>query len=204
MRKTVWIPAAAMADRPERALLELIIERGPWPAETASALTAVHGLNNAAETAKKALLHAKLPVFFSPAHTAGKIMPRPFLYTANPVSALSNAAGAALGIALGLLMYEGVLRNRALIACGGLHCSDKSERVVIESVDKMEEKLDLALSLGKQDQALAFVIPACTQAKNSARQNFMSQIQALAALNIYVLPGATLQEAVKACQRLSG
>lgn len=200
MRKTVWIPLAAMADRPERALLELIVERGAWPAEADSGLSNlnVYGLGNAAQMAQKAVLHGKLLPHFS----WGNSKAAPYCYAANPVSALSNTHGAALGIALGLLMYEGVLPNHALIACGSLQCSANSARVPLQTVDKIEEKLELATTLGRQEHALGFVVPAYTREGLGVKACFMSRIRALAELNIRVLPVATLQEAVTACRMI--
>ncbi len=200
MRKTVWIPVAAMADRPERTLLELIIERGAWPAESTSGLAnlTVHGLGHAAKIAETALVHAKLLPHFLWVNTKTV----PYLYTSNPIPALSNTSGAALAIALGLLMYEGYLPNHRLIACGGLFCSAKTERVTLLAVDKMEQKLELALSLGRQECPLAFVVPAYLRDGYALQDCFAPQIQALAQLNIHVLPSTTLQDALAACKQL--
>lgn len=199
MRKTVWIPVVAMANRAEGTLLELIIERGAWCNESALlANLRLHGLANAAQLAEQALQHARLLPQFSWLY--GKCAP--YCYLSNPVTGLSNTSGAALGIALGLLMYEGNLPNRALIVSGGLLCQQNNPQVELQYVDKVAEKLELALRLPRPAQPLGFVLPTHTQTGFDIQHTFADQIQALRHHNIHVLPNATLQAAINACRQL--
>ncbi len=211
MKKTVWIPVTAMANRPERSLLELIIERGAWQTPEKQGLMQLtpHGLSNAAQLAEQALRHAKL----LPHYFCGYYPAAPYIYTSNPVTGLSNTNGAALGIALGLLMYAGNLPNNALIASGGLATNSAqsagtrvqntgAKEIQLQAIDKIAEKLELALNLPRPAQPLGFVLPAHTQTGLDIQQTFKPQIQALQAHNIYPLPSPTLQAAVQACREL--
>jgi hypothetical protein len=202
MRKIIWIPVVAMANRPERLLLELVIERGNWPSESLPGLSGLAGLNlyglgNAAKIAENALKYSQLLSHFS----WYQCRTTPYFYTAQTVPTLSNTSGAALGIALGLLMYEGYLPNEKLIACGGLSCA--AGVVTIQTIDKIKEKLELALDLGWQNQKLPCVVPAYLQDGLQVEHCFNQQIEELKSLNIYVLPSKTLQDAVRGCMALT-
>ncbi|MCP4699078.1 MAG: hypothetical protein GY862_19830 [Gammaproteobacteria bacterium] len=182
-RKTVFIPLFSLGDRNARHILEIIVEPGPLGTREPdfTQLTA-HGLDMAITDAKAALAGFQLPP------TAR----RPVLFPVRPAPGLSNAAGAALGVALGLLMYYGLCRGERLLATGGL-------RSTPTGIEVLETKLAAALALPLQPRPLPFVFPA-----RHENEPVMKTLQRdLHDLNIRPAPVAFLDEAIAACAALA-
>lgn len=203
-RKMVLIPAVELAETEHGELLELLIEPAGLGAgaEPQLELLYAHGLGVAVAAAQAALSIACLPParsWIAPATWLGP----PVLYLANPRSNLSNAAGAALGIALGLLMYAQRCPGQRLLATGALPVSAASP-VVIGPDRWLSAKLKLALTLGPQVQSLPFLVPAQVTPGVPTQTRCAVLIAALARLNIHVVPVNSLEEAVAACRRLAG
>ncbi len=202
-RKTVLIPAVELAEPEHGELLELLIEPAGLGAgaEPQLELLYAHGLGVAVAAAQAALSTARLPPparsLISPATWLGP----PVLYLANPRANLSNAAGAALGIALGLLLYAQRCPGQRLLATGALTISVASP-VKIGPDRWLADKLKLALALGSQEQPLPFLVPAQVTPGVPTQTRCAVLIAALARLNIHVVPVNSLEEAVAACRRL--
>jgi hypothetical protein len=202
LRKTVLIPVVPLSPGPERYLLELIVEPAGPGAGSAPVLHPLknHGLEAAVTLAETALRVVRLPssprLWTSRRATLGP----PAVFVANPLPGLSNARGAALGIALGLLMYDGHCPGDRLIATGQLLPADSTAGLIkVEATDGLAAKLSTALTLGYQRQPLPFIVPARTQDGRDTQERCAATVRGLANYNIHVLPVASLQEAVAAC-----
>lgn len=181
-------------------LLEIRIEPGGYGAHTDESLQRLrgHGLARALGDAQAALAVAggSLPP------SRGWIHEPPVWQVANPDQRLSNTAGAALGIALGWLLYDGRCPGQRLIASGRFRPLDASGNARLASDPQLAIKLRTALALGFHATPLPFLVPAHTAVGVETKQNCAEQIAQLAALNIYVFPVLSLEEAVATCRRL--
>jgi hypothetical protein len=203
-RKTVWIPLVSLVE-PEvesarGVLLEILIEPGGYGANTEESLRKLHGhgLAMALSAARAALAVAGLPL------PAGSLYREPPVWqVANPEPRLSNAAGAALGIALGWLLYDGRCPGRRLIASGQFLPASLSRNAALAADPRLSGKLQAALVFGPQAAPLPFLVPAHTADGVETAQDCAELIATLATLNIRVLPVASLEEAVAACWRLA-
>ncbi|MFO1434708.1 MAG: hypothetical protein U1F76_32280 [Candidatus Competibacteraceae bacterium] len=202
-RKTILIPAVELAEPEHGELLELLIEPAGLGAGTEPQLELLyaHGLGVAVAAAQAALSTARLPPARSWIAPAAWLGP-PVLYLANPRANLSNAAGAALGIALGLLMYAQRCPGQRLLATGALTISAASP-VKIGPDRWLAAKLKLALTLESQEQPLLFLVPAQVTPGVPTQTRCAVPIAALARLKIHVVPVNSLEEAVAACEKLA-
>lgn len=195
MRKTVFIPLFALRGEGESSLLELIIERTARfhrPSPDFGHLHS-HGLRIAISSAVAALRASGLVRTRSRLAGLRCTEPAPagassMLYLANPEPGLSNAKGAALGVAMSLLMYDGRCSLQRLIATGHL----QADGAITGGADALATKLESAIPLGYQPEPLPFLVPSSALMRAS-RPNHM--ISALSRLNIQVRPVADLTEA---------
>jgi hypothetical protein len=204
-RKQVLIPLTVLATGQGSGLLEIIIEPAGLGEGSAPHFELLHssGLDAAVVAAQAALAVTRLPPAL-PAEGGyfGHLLHEPpLLYVANPTPQLSNSAGAALGVALGLLMYQGFCGGDRLIASGCLQASDSSATVTLVPDLHIDAKLETALMLGPQPTPLPFLVPAQVTAGLPTAQHCADIIARLAGLNIPVLPVASLEAAVTACRR---
>ena len=203
-RKTIWIPLVSLAEPPNEsecgALLHLWIEPGGYGANTEESLQRLrgYGLAVALSDARAALAMAGLPP-----QASNRIREPPVWQVANPDARLSNAAGAALGIALGALLYDGRCPGERLIASGQFLPAAPAGSAVLAPDPRLAAKLRAVLIFGPQDEPLPFLVPARTADGVETAQDCAELIASLAALNIRVLPVASLEEAVAACWRLN-
>lgn len=202
-RKIVWIPLVSLGEpTPESersALLHLWIEPGGYGANTEESLQRLRGYGLAVALADA---QAALAVAGLPPQSRCLLHEPPIWQVANPDSRLSNAAGAALGIALGSLLYEGRCPGKRLIASGQFLSAPLSRSAVLAPDPRLAGKLRAALVFGPQAEPLPFLVPAHTAVGVETVRACAEPITALAALNIRVLPIASLEEAVAACWRL--
>lgn len=201
-RKTLYIPLISLIEpdiEPKHGgLLEVWIEPGGYGARTEESLRRLrgHGLGVALSAAQAALAVAGLPP------PGGLVREPPVWQVANPDPRLSNAAGAALGIALGWLLYDGRCPGHRLIASGQFLAAAPSGGAVLSPDPRLSGKLRAALALGPQARPLPFLVPAHIDNGIKTVQDCAEPIATLAALNIRVLPVTSLEEAVAACWRL--
>lgn len=203
-RKRVFIPVVPLVYGSECSLLELIIEpAGPGVDPQFHSLKN-QGLGTAVAMAKEALRIADLPPLppLRKRLTVNLANWRPpFLFLTNPSAELSNASGAALGVAMGLLMYDGCCPYDRIIATGQLIPAVSPVGLIrVESTNDLKDKLAAALTLGYQQQTLPFVVPARIRDEAAKRIDCAKLIRALAAYNIHVLPVNTLQEIATGCR----
>jgi len=202
-RCTIWIPLVPLTE-PGRAsapsvLLEIGIEPGGYGADpdTSRQRLCGYGLARALADAQAALAAAGLP---SPARNWTR--EPPVWHVANPDARLSNAAGAALGLALGELLYDGRCPGSRLIASGHFLPVSAAHGARLAPDRRLAGKLVAARALGPQAAPLPFLVPAHTPEGIAIVQEYAEPIAALSALNIPVTPVASLEEAVAACWRL--
>ena len=202
-RKTVWIPLVSLTEpthESERSvLLHLWIEPGGYGARPEESWQRLHGcgLGVALAAAQTALAAAGLPP------PSRRLLHEPPVWQiANPDPRLSNAAGAALGIALGTLLYEGRCPGERLIASGQFLSAPPARGAMLAPDPRLAAKLCAVRAFGPQDEPLPFLAPAHTADGVETAQACAELIATLAALNIRVLPVASLEEAVAACWRL--
>ncbi|MCC8998163.1 MAG: hypothetical protein LM522_01495 [Candidatus Contendobacter sp.] len=203
-RKIVWIPLVSLVEpeiESERGmLLEILVEPGGFGASTEESLQRLrgYGLAVALSDAQAALAVAGLP---PPTSSLGR--EPPVWQVTNPNPRLSNAAGAALGIALGWLLYEGRCPGQQIIASGHFLPVPPSRGAMLAPDPRLAGKLRSALIFGLQAAPLPFLVPAQTIHGTETAQDCAELIALLAALNIRVLPVASLEEAVAVCWRLA-
>jgi hypothetical protein len=203
LRKTVLVPVVTLATGRGSGLLEIIVEPAGLGEGTVPQLQLLYsaGLGAAVAAAQAALAVSRLPP--AAAGCVGHLLREPsVLYVANPKPQLSNSAGAALGVALGLLLHDGRCPGQRLIASGTLMLPGPLGLVAIGSEGDIAAKLETALALGLQALPLPFLVPAHTADGVETAQDCAELIATLAALNIRVLPVASLGEAVAACWQL--
>lgn len=202
-RKTVWIPLVPLgepAHESERSvLLHLWIEPGGYGANTEESLQRLRGYGLAVALADA---QAALAVAGLPPPSRSLVREPPVWQVANPDPRLSNAAGAALGIALGSLLYDGRCPGERLIASGQFLSAPPSSGAVLAPDPRLAAKLRAVLAFGLQDEPLPFLAPARTADGVETAQACAELIASLATLNIPVLPVTSLEEAVAACWRL--
>lgn len=202
-RKTVWIPLVSLAEPTDEseggALLHLWIEPGGYGVSTEESWQRLRGcgLGVALSAAQAALAVAGLP---PPSRSL--VREPPVWQVANPDPRLSNAAGAALGIALGSLLYDGRCPGARLIASGQFFPTPPPIRARLAPDPRLANKLRTALAFGPQAASLPFLVPAHTADGVETVLDCAEPIATLAALNIQVLPVTSLEEAVAACWRL--
>ena len=204
-RKQVLIPLTVLATGQGSSLLEIIIEPAGLGAGSVPHFELLHssGLGAAVAAAQAALAVVRVsPILPAEGSYLSHLLHEPpLLYVANPTPQLSNSAGAALGIALGLLMYQGVCGGDRLIASGCLQTADPADTVTLSPDLHIDAKLEIALTLGPQPTPLPFVVPAQVTAGLPTARHCADVIARLAGLNIPVLPVASLETAVTACRR---
>ncbi|MCP4406513.1 MAG: hypothetical protein GY807_01890 [Gammaproteobacteria bacterium] len=208
VRKKVLIPAVSLSGDSRGCMLELMIETAELSMDSTPQFSYLkeQGLEIAAEAAKNALAVAGLP---TPPSTIQRVINRssamgpPALYLANPRPNVSNSSSAALGVVLGLLMYDGRCPGEWLIATGRLDSTASVFGLISIKPDALvSEKLALALSLGQQSQTLPFLVPAKTIDGEATAMRYITLIRELMERNIHVIPVATLEMAVANCWRL--
>ncbi len=190
-RKSVLIPVVALSRELPGRLLEIVVERRPRVSAQAGradfdALVG-NGLGSAVVAATRALQ--------GPTQLMWPNVGFPRMYLANPMPALSNSEGAALGVALGTLMHSGICRCERMLASGKL----SEDAQVLTSSDSLRDKLATALALGPQTDTVPFLVPA--DARITAEVESLTE--ELAALNIAVKGVQTLSEAVAFCGALT-
>ncbi len=199
-RKNIWIPLVSLAEptqETERSvLLHLWIEPGGYGARPEASWQRLHGYGlgvglAAAQTA--------LAVAGSQPLARNPMREPPVWQVANPDPRLSNAAGAALGIALGSLLYDGRCPGQRLIASGQFLSALPSSGAALAPDPRLAAKLRAVLALGLQDEPLPFMVPARTADGVETTRACVELIASLAVLNIRVLPVASLEEAVATC-----
>lgn len=190
MRKVVLIPISSLAGAPQHHLLELIVESAELSinAQPKFHYLQGHGLKAAIKVAEKVSVQLKSKLTFWPSRA-------PLLYLANPLLGLSNALGAALGIVMSLLMYNGLCRCNRLIATGKL----SSVTTTVEAAIDLTDELTSAIALGYQNKLLRFIIPKLANDDVTVVKRHAELICLLRTLNIRVFPVQTLQEAIAAC-----
>jgi hypothetical protein len=188
-RKTILIPLVSMDDNKMRQFLEVIVDPGPVGSPDFKQL-AIHGLEPAITIARTALARFKLPLGIR----------GPVLYPAIPIPGLSNAAGATLGVTIGLLMYYGLCPGERILATGGLHVpQDGEKQIKVINSSALDVKLTAALSLTKQSRPLPFIFPA-----NSESEHIMDSLSSsLHKLNICPTPVTSLHQAITACRDIT-
>lgn len=203
-RKTLWIPLLSLMDpdgsSEHGVLLELSIEPGGYGASTEESLQRLrgHGLATALAAADAALAAAGLPP------PSGRLCREPPVWLlSNPDPRLSNATGAALGIALGWLLYDERCPGQRLIASGQFEPVTSLTGARLAADPHLSARLRTALAFGPQATPLPFIVPAEITTGVETMQGCAELINALADLNIRVLPAPSLIEAVAACRRLS-
>ncbi|MGI9332521.1 MAG: hypothetical protein ACR2RL_05125 [Gammaproteobacteria bacterium] len=158
-RRTVLIPAVALGNTRTTRVLELIVEAagppGTRPPDTRALRS--QGLEPAFDRAHRAIRNALAREATHLERLRRLLYRSPTLYLASPASNLSEAKGADLGIALGLLMYFGYCRATRVLATG--HLSDGA-RPSARDVDAhaLARHLGAALRLGPQPERLPFLV----------------------------------------------
>ncbi|HET6519889.1 MAG TPA: hypothetical protein VFG47_08710 [Geminicoccaceae bacterium] len=198
------IPVTPLDGGPGGGLLEVIAERdGPDPrggGRPRFRHLRGHGLGAAVAAAERALAVADLspPRRRALPDPAG-IAP-PVVYLANPMPGLSNALGAALGLALAVLMVEGRCPGARLVASGRL----VPGATAIQPTLGLGDKLRLVLTLGPQPAPLPFLVPTATEDGAAVAERYAGLIGELERRNVHARPVAGLEAAVAACRALAG
>lgn len=179
-RKTILVPWTHLAEVGKQHFLEIVIEPAGCGVDADSQFRYlnIHGLRPAVRSAQSALQHTGFRIM--------RCRSQPILYPVNPPLNASNASGAALGVALGLLMYHRRLSGNRLLASGDF--IRKQNRIRIRPAKMLHGQLNAAAKLGLQNKPLQYYVPAQTVDGAATCNAYAESIRALARLNIFVRP----------------
>lgn len=191
-RNIIFIPLASLKQGNDGHLLELVADRiglAYFRRPDTDSLRS-YGLGVAIDSAMSAI--SSLPLTLFNKLKSYFVGGNKYMYLVNPKSNLTNAKGASLAIAIGLLVEEGY--HARIIALGELTDTGLLKNVCCVQVRRM---MDSAKSLGYQEAPTLFLLPSMLQTGYNVSTILAPEIAELRNYNIHVHPVDDLREALR-------